>query len=112
MTCDKMLGSYFFKLRSYLLTDICCVLTSCVELTALRRVNGAWDIPFQYYRSLRRVGVCRRYGLKQRDSIRVNRMLIQSGGGCKLDDVAEIHYAYPVGYVFYDRQVMGYEQVC
>jgi len=103
---------YFFEGGLLGTTDIFCIETARVKPTPWRRIDGAGNIPLQNNPFLFH-GWVRSWGGRQQGlGIGVQRAPIEFIAIGEFHDFAQVHNGYPVTDVFYNAQVVGYEQVC
>jgi hypothetical protein len=92
VTSDEMSGFYLYQRRLNALALIASHKASGVELTSIRGTNGAGDVTLKDDTLLVQIiGVCGRNGGKERDGVRMARILEYLLGGSKLDYVTKIH---------------------
>ena len=111
MAGDVMSVSYVGHNRSALTALIHAVLTSCMELTALRRICGAGKLALKCNGLALSMRICNGYCGEKRLSIRMLSVSTDLLGGAHLNDVSEVHYGDLVGDVLNYGKVVGNEYV-
>ncbi len=105
-----MPGAYLPQMRRAHGAPLRGILAARMEHTAGRQIDGGRQIPFQddplFFGMRRRI----RHGGEQRVRIRMQRVAEQFLRFGLFHDMAQIHDAHSVGYIFYHAHVMGDEQ--
>ena len=93
------------------MADLLCIEAACVKPASFWRIDGTGDISLENNSFLFHGGVRRRGGRQQGLGIGVQGAPIEFFTISELHDFTQVHDGHPVADVFYDAQVVGYEQV-
>ena len=110
MTCCIVSVPVVFHLRFFCPADLTGIRTPGVEMAALRRIDRTGNLPLEYQALfLPQMGVCLRYGIQKKYSVRMKRVVVKVFLWSDFADPSKEHNRNPVCDKVYDREVVANE---